>query len=140
MSLHIDLYENEILECECGRKHLISTDSVYDTNITHNLGKMASEAGIYDALWRPYRLVDGYNIPEDNHDAEWKLESSTTIIAMDIIDIIEKGLIDLKARPEHFEKFDSSNGWGLYKHFVPFVEKYLNALKEHPKAIVKVDR
>jgi hypothetical protein len=28
---------------------------VYNANITHNLGKMA-EAGLYEALWRPYRL------------------------------------------------------------------------------------
>ena len=24
---------------------------VFDANITHNLGKMAGKAGIYDALW-----------------------------------------------------------------------------------------
>ena len=26
---------------------------VFSANITHNLGKMADEAGIYKALWRP---------------------------------------------------------------------------------------
>jgi hypothetical protein len=29
---------------------------VYNANITHNLGKMAEKAGLYETLWRPYRL------------------------------------------------------------------------------------
>ena len=47
---------------------------------------------------------------------------------------------DLKKRPEYYEQFNSSNGWGMYQHFVPFVEKYLNACMEFPDAIVEVDR
>ena len=113
---------------------------LYDANITHNLGKMAGEAGIYEALWRPHRLIPGYDIHEDDHDAEYALEDSVTIIAKDIIEPIEKGLKDLKSRPNYFKQFDSPNGWGLYVHFVPFVEKYLNALKENPEAIVEVSR
>ena len=31
-------------------------ETVYDANITHNLGKMAGEAGIYEALWRPEEI------------------------------------------------------------------------------------
>jgi hypothetical protein len=81
------------------------TDSLYWANITHNLGKMAGEAGIYKALWRPEEIEAKY--------------------AKDIIEIVEKGLADLKARPEYFEQFNSPNGWGMYEHFVPFVEKYL---------------
>lgn len=113
---------------------------LYDANITHNLGEMAEEAGIYEALWRPHRLVEGYNVPEGDHEEEWKFEDSVTIQAKDVIELIETGLNDLKSRPEHFKQFNSPNGWGMYKHFVPFVEKYLNALKEYPEAIVKVCR
>lgn len=29
------------------------TDTLFRANITHNLGKMAEVAGIYEALWRP---------------------------------------------------------------------------------------
>lgn len=123
-------YFSEIEHLEC----------LYSANITHNLNEMADEAGIYDALWRPHRLVDGYNIPEGEHDAEYEFEKSVTIQAKDIIDIVEKGLVDLKNRPEHFKQFNSPNGWGLYKNFVPFVEKYLEALKEHPEAIIKISR
>ena len=46
----------------------------------------------------------------------------------------------MKARPEHYEKFNSSNGWGTYKNFIPFIEKYLEQLKLHPEAIVVCDR
>jgi len=95
-------------------------DDLYQANITHNLGEMADKAGIYKALWRP--------------------EEIGAKVANDIVEILEKGLNDLKTRPEYFKQFDSPNGWGMYEHFVPFVEEYLNACKEYPKAIINVSR
>jgi hypothetical protein len=94
---------------------------VYDANITHNLGHMAAKAGIYEALWRPDEL---FASPR----------------ARDLIEPLRAGLADLRARPAHFEQFNAPNGWGLYKHFVPFVEKYLAACEEHPDALVQVSR
>lgn len=96
------------------------SNEVFSANITHNLGKMADEAGIYYALWRP--------------------EEIGKTKAFEIVDLLEKGLNDLKSRPEYFEQFNSPNGWGLYKHFVPFVEKYLEACKEFPDALIEVSR
>lgn len=96
------------------------TESLYWANITHNLSVMADKAGIYKALWRPEEI-----------DAKY---------AKDIIEIVEKGLADLKSRPECFKQFNSPNGWGMYEHFVPFVEEYLEALKEYPDAIIEVSR
>lgn len=93
---------------------------LYDANITHNLNKMAMEAGIYEALWRPEEIGCSQ--------------------AKDIIAIVEEGLKKLKDDPYHYKKFDSPNGWGTYVHFVPFVEKYLNACKEHPLAMIYVSR
>lgn len=93
---------------------------VFSSNITHNLNKMADEAGIYHACWRP----DEIGIKK----------------AGDLIPLLEKGLADLKARPEHFEQFNAENGWGLYKHFVPWVEKYLEACRDYPDAEVSVSR
>lgn len=87
---------------------------VFDINITHNLTKMASEAGIYESLWHP--------------------ETINAVYGKDIIDILEKGLKKLKERPEYFKQFNASNGWGMYKHFVPFVEDCLNACKQYPNA------
>ena len=93
---------------------------VFDRNITHNLGKMAGHAGIYQALWRPEEV--GYEE------------------AKDIIEVLEEGLRLLKKYPEFFKEFNSSNGWGLYKHFVPFVEEVLKACKKYPSAKLESSR
>ena len=93
---------------------------LFSANITHNLGAMAAAAGIYEACWHP--------------------ETIGAETASDIIPILEQGLADMKRSPEHFKKFDSPNGWGLYKHFVPWVEEYLEACKKHPKALIWASR
>jgi hypothetical protein len=93
---------------------------VYERNITHNLGMMAEAAGIYQHLWRPEEL----GITK----------------AAELIAPLEQGLALLKSDPARFEKFNASNGWGLYKHLVPFVEDYLQACKDHPDATIEVSR
>jgi hypothetical protein len=98
----------------------VQETEVYSANITHNLGKMADAAGIYYALWRP--------------------EERDYRIASDIIPVLEEGLQKLKNDPAHYKTFDADNGWGLYEHFVPFVEKVLNACKEYPDAKIEVSR
>ena len=94
--------------------------TVFDRNITHNLNKMADEAGIYEALWRP---------DENGYEK-----------ASDITPILEEGLKKLKADPEHFAKFNAPNDWGMYEHFVPFVEEVLEACKKYPNALIWVSR
>lgn len=90
---------------------------VFNANITHNLGKMAANAGIYKALWHPEELGAEH--------------------AIDILKSLTNGLEDLKNRPDHFKQFDSPNGWGLYEHFVPFVEECLQACRKYPNATVR---
>ena len=140
MSLDVDLIVDETFTCECGKTSKTGSYSAYDANITHNLGEMATKAGIYEALWRPYRLKENFNISKDNHEAEWKFEEENITLAKDIIPLLETGLSKLKKRRKYFEKFNSPNGWGIYEHFVPFVEKYLKACKEFPNSIIKVSR
>lgn len=144
MSLDVSLIGQETrveCVCQCGHKHSKpERECFYDANITHNLGKMADAAGIYEALWRPHRLKEGYNIPDGDHDAEYKFEAENPSIARDIIGKLGLGLDLLKSDPEHFKKFNSPNGWGMYEHFVPFVEKYLSACIEHPDAEINVSR
>jgi hypothetical protein len=94
--------------------------NVYENNITHNFGAMAKEAGIYMHLWRP----DELGITQ----------------ACELIEPLREGLHKLKSRPEHFKTFDSQNGYGRYEHFVPWVEKYLEACYEYPDAQVEVSR
>jgi hypothetical protein len=140
MSLDVSLYRNYLISYDEGVTLEPRREEVYSANITHNLNKMADEAGIYNALWRPYQLKPEYNIPEDDLQAEYKFEEDNPVRAYEIIDIIEKGLEDMKARPKHYEKFNSSNGWGMYHNFIPWIEEYLKALKEFPEAQVVCDR
>ena len=130
MSLDVSLYRNYHVSYDGGKTLEEKREAVYSDNITHNLNAMADAAGIYEALWRPYQLKEGYNIPDGDHDAEYKFEEANPVKAREIIPIIEKGLEDMLARPEYYKTFDSPNGWGLYKNFVPFIEEYLGALKE----------
>ena len=140
MSLDVEIYRNYHVTYDEGKTLEPQRKSLYRSNITHNLNRMADEAGLYEALWRPYQLKEGYNISEDDHEAEWEYEDSNPVRAYEIIEKIEKGLADMKARPKHYEKFNSSNGWGMYKHFVPFIEEYLEALKQYPESFVECDR
>jgi len=94
--------------------------SVYSANITHNLGRMASEAGVYEYLWRP----DEVGIK----------------IAAQLIDPLQKGLILLENEPERFKEFNPSNGWGSYDGLVTFIREYLDACNKYPTASVNVWR
>jgi hypothetical protein len=98
----------------------IGKREIYSANITHNLNAMAARAGIYRALWRPEEI----NAKKAKH----------------ITPMLRDGLTSLKEFPAHFKQFDSSNGWGLYIHFVPFVEKYLEACEAHPEATIRISR
>jgi hypothetical protein len=120
MSLDVHLNRKQYLSYDKGTTYTEQDEQVYWANITHNLGEMADKAGIYKALWRPEEI-----------NAEK---------AQDIMKLLEDGLTDLKNRPEYFEQFNSPNGWGMYEHFVPFVEEYLNACKEYPEALIEVSR
>jgi len=100
------------------RKKVMS--DVYTDNITHNLNKMAAEAGIYEALWRP----DEIGITH----------------AHQLIPILLKGLEKLRANSEHYEKFNPPNGWGSYDGLVRFVRCYLAACREDPDAEIEVSR
>ena len=138
MSLDVYLSRKRWVSYDEGKTYEVDNEGIYSANITHNLGEMADKAGIYEALWRPYRLREDYAVAEGDHDAEYEFEDNVTIVASEIIPILEKGLADLKSRPDYFKEFDSPNGWGLYIHFVPFVEKYLEACREYPESIVEL--
>ena len=139
MSLDVTLYRNYHVTYDGGKTLEPQREFLYSSNITHNLNRMADEAGLYEALWRPYMLKTEIDFGDD-YSTEYKFEEENPSKAHELIAVIEKGLADLKAKPKHYEKFNSSNGWGMYEHFVPFVETYLEALKEFPDADVEVSR
>lgn len=127
------------------------SEHCYSGNITHNMGEMAGEAGIYLALWRPgemlapevHAAIQAQAQAKNWHDAGgvFELEKTLpTVYARDLIEPLEKGLELLRSDPPRFKAFNSPNGWGMYEHFVPFVAEYLEACKEYPGSEVRVSR
>ena len=93
---------------------------VYWGHITHNLNRMAEEAGIYKELWRPEEL--GFTK------------------AGQLVQPLRDGLEKLKSQPDSFKAFNPPNGWGDYDGLVSFVASYLRACEENPNAIIRVSR
>jgi len=94
--------------------------TVYDANITHNLIEMASEAGIYECLWRP-----------EEHGYKY---------AGQIIEPLAAGLAKMATHKGHFEHFNAGNGWGKWENFVPWCAAYLQACRDNPDATITVCR
>jgi hypothetical protein len=93
-------------------------DNVYEGDCTHNLGKMANEAGLYEPLWRA------------------KENGITTAEQLAIP--LHAGLDVLLTDPLKFRKLNPSNGWGDYDGFVRFVVDLLIACRENPTFTVRV--
>ncbi len=119
LDIYLKLKDQHVSCPHCGHD-IVEDQEVFDTNITHNLGKMADAAGIYEALWKP--------------------EEISATKAKDIVELVRAGLNQLKEKPEHFKQFSAENGWGTYEQFVPWVEKYLEALERYPEAEIRVSR
>ena len=98
----------------------VQTTSVFDQNITHNLNRMAEEAGIYKHLSRPEEL--GIEV------------------AADLVIPLSDGLALMRSDPKRFRAFDAKNGWGTYDQFLPWIEKYRDACDKYPDAAVSVSR
>lgn len=96
------------------------SNKVFEYNITHNLGRMAREAGIYQYLWRPEELG--------------------ITRASQLIDPLEQGLLSLEADPSFYRAYNPKNGWGKYENLLAFVRDYLNACIEYPDAEISVNR
>ena len=98
----------------------VDEGEVFSRNITHNLGKMASEAGLYEAMWCP-------------DEQGWTH-------ARDLIEPLRDGLATLHSDPERFEDFNPANGWGDYDGLLDFAASYLAACMKWPDAEVRVWR
>lgn len=96
------------------------SDEVYSANITHNLGQMAAQAGLYALLWRP--------------------DENGITRAAQLIGPLTAGLELLRSDPGKFAIHNPENGWGTYEGLVRFVEDYLAACIANPNAKVEVSR
>jgi hypothetical protein len=115
MSLDVTLY----MDIDVGAEEPYRME-FYSANITHNLGKMAEAAGIYQYLWHP--------------------EDTNAETAKDLIVPLEEGYKELVENPDYYKVYNAANGWGMYDHFLRFVEDYLEACKKFPKARIEVSR
>jgi len=113
--MSLDVYLTEDVCPTCGRG-----ERVYDAHITHNLASMASEACIYEIVWRPER------------------HGITT--AGQLIEPLTKAIAKMDADPERFRELDPANGWGSYDMFLPWLLRYRTACIEFPRARVSVWR
>jgi hypothetical protein len=93
---------------------------VFSANVTHNLNRMAQEAGIYEYLWRPDEI--------------------RVTTAAQLIEPLRAGLAILESDPDRFKAHNPENGWGSYDDFVPWVRRYLGACERWPEAKVSVSR
>ncbi len=122
MSLDVHLSEVTTHTCaHCGHVSEVESDQeVYWANITHNLNRMADEAGIYDCCWQP---------------ADHGITKAEQMISP-----LEAGIALMKSDRPRFEKFNAKNGWGTYDRFLPWLERYLEACRANPNAIVRASR
>lgn len=111
--MSLDFYL-ELPPCNhCGR----ADGELFSSNITHNLRRMWDEASVCDALY----------------ESQGKTAAS-------ILPALESGLAVMQADPARFEAFNAPNGWGLYKHAVPWLAEVVRACRENPAAVVRVSR
>lgn len=125
MSLHVSLegpnYKETVLCSECGtEREAKRCDFYYTSNITHNVIRMASEAGIYGLVWRP--------------------EEHEITTARQLIEPLRTAIKLMVADKPRFEQYDARNGWGTYKQFLPWLREYLYACETYPDATVRVSR
>ena len=93
---------------------------VHSQNVTHNLRKMAVEAGIYKLLWRP--------------------EEIEIHVAGELILPLRAALSLMKSDGARFREYDDPKGWGTYDQFVPWLEQLLDACERFPGAHIRVSR
>lgn len=117
-------------------------EQVFWRNITHNLTEMADKAGIYEALWRPFKLLPNYSHEEELVDDEYEydFEENNIVRAKDITEVMKRGLQFMKENKKMLQKLDPDNGWGSYDGLLAAVTEYTEALIDNPEAIITVSR
>ena len=115
------------------------TNEVFSTNITHNLNGMASKCGLYEAMWRPYKLLNEYDKDFDR-DEEYQFENENRVLCSDIIEHLEKGIEELKNNRETYEAYNPPNGWGSYDGLLETAIYLYLACCEYPEGEILTSR
>jgi hypothetical protein len=145
MSLDITLLgQKELVRCqcsECGNTHLKKhRETLWKGSITHNLNAMVDAVGIYYALWKPFKLLLGCNVPDGDREGEREYEAMFPVYAKDIYGRLSFGLDVLKNNPDYFRMYNSPNGFGTYEDLLKFVSEYVQACEKYMDAEIIVNR
>ena len=70
----------------------------------------------------------------------WAIEELGFKQAKDLIEGLEEGVKELKARPEFYSEYNPKNHWGSYEDLVKVASEFLEACKSFPKANISVSR
>lgn len=95
-------------------------NKLYTRYVTHNLGKMAQELGIYEYLWRP--------------------EEVGVVQAKQLIKPLGVAIDNIRDRKAHYRTFNPPNGFGTMDGFIDFMIDYLKACRTYPNAFVDACR
>lgn len=90
---------------------------VWAGNITHNLQPMWEEAGVLGALYES----DGKR-------------------AAEVLPALREGAARMAADPTRYEAHNAPNGWGLYRHALPWLVELIQAFEANPDAIVRTSQ
>ena len=103
--------------------------SVFDSNITHNLGKMAAQVKV---SWQGRTLT--------LYDVLWRADEHGFTQAHEIAEFLDVGFNELLSDPKLYQLHNPSNGWGNYDNLVNFVYQYRNACWDNPHAQINISR
>ena len=118
--MSLDVYLHSSYPCpHCGEK-IPDKDPCYRFNITHNLGKMAGKAGIYEVMWRPDEIGVKH--------------------AKDAIPLLKAGIHYLDNNKDECIKLNPPNGWGSYDGLLGQAMEYLSACEYNPDTVIEVSR
>jgi len=116
MSLDLYLY----CDVDGGGPDGVERHEFFSWNVTHNLGKMANAAGIYQPLWHP--------------------EENGIETAQQLIEPLRIGIAKLIRAPQRYKKFEpplvDGKRYGSYDNFIPHLQELLEACERYPKAKV----
>lgn len=103
--------------------------SVFDSNITHNLGKMAAQV-----------QIDWQGVSCTLYDILWHADEHGFQQAHEIAELLDFGWNELLSDPKLYGLYNPPNGWGTYDTLCNFVYNYRNACWDHPQASILISR
>ena len=119
MGLDVSLYRIPLCPC-CEVPLTQYGDYVFESGMTHNLNEMANVCGVYKYVWLPDELG--------------------LLYAEELIEPLQNAVVELKANPAKYKKYNPENGFGDYYGFIRFLESYLKACQTYPDAQIEVSR